>query len=724
MNRYLYFNFTLVFLLFSSLIFSQDKILTLEDAVYMNPEVLPKKMNQLQWMGNSDRYSYVFDNMLLAGNPMSDKPDTLVTLDDINAGLEDMELDSVKSFPQISYVDDFNFRFIFENKLLLFDIISKNLSFLNYHYEKGKNIDIFDESNAIAYTLDNNLYVAHKTEQIQVTNDNNPGIVNGQTVHRNEFGIYKGTFWSPSGNYLAFYRKDETMVKDYPLMDIEKRIAEVENTKYPMAGMTSEEVTLGIYNIKTRDVIYVKTGEPRDQYLTSVTWDPTEKYIYIGILNRDQNHLKLNKYNVLTGDFVYTLFEEQNEKYVEPEHPMYFLPTKPGQFVWMSERDGYQHLYLYQTSGRLIKQLTKGEWVVTNFIGTDDKEKTIFFRGTKESPIEKNIYSVGLRSEKITRISPDHGTHSAFFGRGNNKHSVVSYSGDYILDEYSNTAIAREYKLLYSEGTTLQTLQENADPMKDYNLGEMSIFTVKSDDGQDLYCRLIKPADFEEGKRYPVFFYVYGGPHSQLVKDSWLGAAGIFQNYMAQQGYVVFTMDNRGTANRGLEFEQAIFRNVGEAEVADQMRGVEHLLSLDFVDPERVGVDGWSYGGFMTISMMLKYPGIFKAGCAGGPVIDWKYYEVMYGERYMDTPKTNPEGYKNSSLLNENYQLEDKLLIINGTKDHTVVWQNSLTFLKKCVDEGKQVDYFVYPGHKHNIRGKDRMHLYEKISLYFEKNLK
>jgi len=514
------------------------------------------------------------------------------------------------------------------------------------------------------------------------------------------------------------------MVKDYPLVDIKKRIAEVENTKYPMAGMTSEEVTLGIYNIKTRNVIFVKSGDPNDQYLTSVTWDPTEKYIYIGILNRDQNHLKLNKYNVLTGDFVYTLFEEQNEKYVEPEHPMYFLPTKPGQFVWMSERDGFQHLYLYQTSGRLIKQLTKGEWVVTNFIGTDDKEKTIFFRGTKESPIEKNIYSVGLRSEKITRISPDHGTHSAFFGRGNNKHSVVSYSGDYILDEYSNIAIAREYNLLNSEGTTLQTLQENADPMKDYNLGEMSIFTVKSDDGQDLYCRLIKPADFEEGKRYPVFFYVYGGPHSQLVKDSWLGAAGIFQNYMAQQGYVVFTMDNRGTANRGLTFEQAIFRNVGEAEVADQMKGVEHLLSLDFVDPDRIGVDGWSYGGFMTISMMLRYPGIFKVGCAGGPVIDWKYYEVMYGERYMDTPKSNPEGYKNASLLNKNYQLEDKLLIINGTKDHTVVWQNSLTFLKKCVDDGKQVDYFVYPGHPHNVRGKDRMHLYEKIRLYFDEKLK
>jgi len=703
---------------------AQDKMLSLEDAVYLNPDVLPKRMNQMQWMGESSRFAYVEKDMLIAGNVLTEELDTLVVLDDINASLEDMNMDSIKRFPSITFVDDFNFRFIFDDKLLLLDVISKNLKFLNYYYENGKNINIFDETSSIAYTIDNNLYVAYNTEQIQVTNDDNPGIINGQTVHRNEFGIHKGTFWSPKGNYLAFYRKDETMVTDYPLVNIDKRIAKVESTKYPMAGMTSEEVSLGIYNVKTREVVFVKTGEPKDQYLTSVTWGPEEKYIYIAILNRDQNYLKLNKYNVLTGDFVYTLFEEHSDKYVEPEHPMYFLPSTLGQFIWISERDGYQHMYLYLSNGHLKKQLTKGDWVVTDFLGTDDKERTIFFRGTKDSPIEKNLYALNIRSGDITRISPDHGTHSAFFGRGQNKHSVFNFTGEYILDEYSSTDISREYKLLNSAGKTVRTLKKNIDPLADYNLGETSIFTVKSDDGQDLYCRLIKPTDFEEGKKYPVFFYVYGGPHSQLVNDSWLGAAGIFQNYMAQQGYVVFTMDNRGTANRGLEFEQAIFRNIGEVEVADQMKGLEYLLSLDFVDPERIGIDGWSYGGFMTISMMLRNPGIFKVGCAGGPVIDWKYYEIMYGERYMDTPQSNPDGYMNSSLLNEDYKMEDKLLIIHGTNDPTVVWQNSLTFITKCVDEGVQVDYFVYPGHPHNVRGKDRMHLYEKIRLYFDENLK
>lgn len=704
--------------------FTQDKLLTLKDAVYLNPDVLPRQMKQIQWMGASNDFTYVENDELIKCSALTDEKRAIVNMDDFNAAFEDMNVDSIKRFPSITYVDDANFRFIHKDKLFVFNTISKNLTYTNYYYEGGKHVDIQAETYHIAYTIDNNLYVAVTNEQLQVTNDTDKGIVNGQTVHRNEFGIKKGIFWSPTGKSLAFYRKDETMVTDYPLVDIDERIAQVDNIKYPMAGMTSEQVKLGIFNLNTKETIFINTGEPADQYLTCVTWDPSEEYIYIALLNRDQNHLKLNKYDAVSGDYVYTLFEEQHDKYVEPEHPLSFLPTKPGQFIWMSERDGYQHMYLYHTSGKLVKQLTSGNWVVTDFIGTDDKEKTIFFRGTRDSPIEKNIYSVEIRSEKITRISPDHGTHSAFFGRGNNKHSVVSYSGEYLIDNYSSTDVASEYKLLDETGKVVRVLQENIDPLKDYNLGETSIFTIQSDDGTDLYCRLIKPANFNPAQKYPVFFYVYGGPHSQLVKDSWLGAAGIFQNYLAQQGYVVFTMDNRGTANRGLEFEQAIFRNLGTIEVDDQMKGVEYLKSLDFVDPDRMAVDGWSYGGFLTISMMLKHPGVFKVGCAGGPVIDWKYYEIMYGERYMDTPKTNPLGYENANLLNVADQLEGKLLILQGTEDNTVVWQNSLTFIKRCVDEGKQVDYFVYPGHKHNVRRKDRIHMYEKIRLYFDENLK
>jgi dipeptidyl-peptidase-4 len=671
-------------------------------------------MNQLMWMGESTNFSYVENNELIKGTPSTKDRNTLVNLDDLNAGLTDLSIDSIKRFPEIHYLTANQFWFTYKDQLFSFDITSKNLERLGSYPEKAENVDIDDKTMAIAYTNENNLFIALADKQIQITNDENNGIVNGQTVHRVEFGIHTGTFWSPDGKSLAFYRMDETMVADYPLVNIDPEIAVVENTKYPMAGQTSHYVTLGVFNMETQQTVSMKTGEPKDQYLASVTWDPSGESIYIALLNRDQNHLKLNKYNAKTGELMKTLFEEKSEKYVEPQNPLFFEDALPGHFIWMSERDGFNHLYLYNTDGELVKQLTSGDWVVTNYLGMDKKGKTIFISTTMESPIEQNIYALDIRSDKMSRISPEHGTHTG----------SPSKSGDYVIDSYSSTEMAREYKILTKTGNIAQVLLTDKDPLADYQLGEMSIFTLKADDGSDLYCRLIKPSNFEEGKKYPVFFYVYGGPHSQLVNDSWLGAAGIHQNFMAQQGYAVFTMDNRGTAQRGRDFEQAIFRNLGVLELADQMKGVEYLKSLDFVDADRMGIDGWSYGGFLTVSMMLKQPGVFKAACAGGPVIDSKYYEVMYGERYMDTPETNPEGYENAALTNYVDQLQGDLLILQGTMDPTVVWQNSLSFIKKCVDEGKQVEYFVYPGHGHNVRGKDRVHMYEKIQLFFDEKLK
>jgi dipeptidyl-peptidase-4 len=717
-NSMKFYKFSIPFLLFwfapAMFLLAQDKQLTLEDANYSNRALFPKRMSQLMWMGETDDLCFVDGDSLIRSSALTDNRRPAVTLDELNGAFHDQGIDSIRRFPRVEFVSDVVIRVSHKNTLFSYDIITKNLEKLNTYPKEGKNIDVSDHSHAIAYTIDNNLFVAINGKQMQVTNDEDRAIVNGQAVHRVEFGIRKGTFWSPRGNRLAFYRKDESMVTNYPLVDITARIAEVDNTKYPMAGMPSHHVTLGIYDPALDNTVFMDTGEPAEQYLTAVTWDPSGDYIYIALLNRDQDHMKLNKYDARSGELVMTLFEESSEKYVEPEHPLYFLDAEPGYFIWFSERDGWQHMYLYTSEGELVKQLTQGEWVVTDYRGADKKGKTLYFNATKDSPIESNVYSLNINSGKIQRITPDHGTHSV----------MVSHSGKYFIDTYSSTEVAREYKVLDSKGKTLRILQGNKDPLADYKLGEMSIFTIKADDGSDLYCRMIKPSNFEEGRKYPVYFYVYGGPHSQLISDSWLGDAGIFQNYMAQQGYVVFTMDNRGTNNRGLAFEQATFRNLGEVEVADQMKGVEYLKSLDFVDPDRIGVNGWSYGGFMSISLMLRNPGVFRAACAGGPVIDWKYYEVMYGERYMDTPETNPEGYKNSSLLNYVHQLEGDLLVIHGTKDPTVVWQHSLAFVQKCVEEGKQLNYFVYPGHGHGVGGKDRLHLRTMIRDFFDEHLK
>jgi dipeptidyl-peptidase-4 len=605
------------------------------------------------------------------------------------------------------------FTFTHKNRLFRFDVKIKQLRELNNYPKDARNVTINYENMAIAYTIENNLYVAVEGHQVQVTSDEDKGIVNGQSVHRNEFGINNGIFWSPRGNYLAFYRMDETMVSEYPVVDITKRVAETDPIRYPMAGMTSHEVTLGVFDLGSQNTVFMNTGEPADQYLTSVTWGPSEKMIYIALLSRDQNHLRLNQYNARTGNLIKTLFEEEHEKYVEPEEPLYFLESKPELFLWHSERDGFRHLYLYDNDGKLVEQLTSGEWMVTRLLGAGPKDRYVFFNATIDGPLNDNIYMLDINNGKITKISNPDGSH-----RG-----ILNGNGNYVIDIYSDTTTTRVYRILDRKGKTVQVLQADHNPLSDYRLGKMSIFTLKAGDSTDLYCRMIRPVDFGPGKKYPVIVYVYGGPHAQLVTNSWLGGAGLFLNYLATKGYIVFTLDNRGSANRGLAFEQAVFRNLGTIEIDDQMVGVEYLKSLGYVDPERIGADGWSYGGFMTISLMLKQPETFKVGVAGGPVTDWKYYEVMYGERYMDTPEQNPDGYEEASLLNHAGQLQGDLLIIHGTSDPVVVWQHSLDLIRKLISEGKQVDYFVYPGHGHGVGGKDRLHLNQKIVKYFDDHL-
>ena len=704
--------YLVVFVFAGYTVSAQDKMLTTEDAIWMNTKLYPVRVPQLKWMPTTNDYVYAKKGNLYKVSAKGGSEVILLTLENLNEQMNNNGFDSLKRLPQISFFNPQELYFTKGTDWFNYNIETHALDRFAEIPDTAENIDLNKKSRYIAYTIKNNLFISKNGNQIQVTNDSNPGIVNGHTVHRVEFGINTGTFWSPDGKKLAFYQKDETMVADYPLVNIDTRIATVKTTKYPMAGETSHQVTLGVYDTETGNTTFLKTGEPKDHYLTAVTWDPSGKYIYIAILNRDQNHMKLNKYDVATGDMAKTLFEETDPDYVEPEHPLYFNPNNPNDFIWFSECDGYDHLYLYNTEGKLIRQLTKGDWVVTDFMGYFGKDR-VFFKATKDSPLEQNIYSVNLKGGNLTRISPDHGTHS---GR-------VSSNGKYIIDVYSNTETAREYKLLNYKGKEVRVIKENNHPLKDYKLGKMKIFTIHPDSTPELYCRIITPPGFDSTKKYPVIVYVYGGPHVQLITDSWMGGAGLFLNYLAQQGYVIFTLDNRGSANRGRDFEQAIFRNLGTLEVKDQMAGVNYLKSLPFVDTSRIGVDGWSYGGFMTISLKLKNPGVFKVAVAGGPVIDWKYYEVMYGERYMDTPQTNPEGYKNASLLNYVDNLEGKLLVIHGTMDPTVVWQQSLLFLQKAIKKGKQMDYFVYPDHEHNVRGKDRAHLYTKITNYFKDNL-
>ncbi len=696
-------------------IIAQKKELTITDAIVgQYRHLYPSYLRNLTWQGDTDNFTYVKGKTIVQENAAVDKVVELVTLDDLNGAITAMDLDSLKYIPAHSWKDDTRIRISIKGQELFYDINKKAFE-KGILSPKGANLSKSSE-NDFAFTKEHNLYMIKNTgDTVQVTSDGKEGIVYGESVHRNEFGISGGMFWSPKANYLAFYRMDETMVTDYPLVDVTKRIAEVKHIKYPMAGMASHHVTLGVFDKKNNTTIYMKTGEPVEQYLTCITWSPDEQFVFIGLLNRGQNHLKLNKYNAKTGDFVQTLFEEKNEKYVEPEHALYFLDGRDDQFIWQSERDGFNHLYLYRTNGKLIEQLTKGDWEVSNIKAFDKEAGNLYIETTKDSPIENHLYKLHLSSQELTKLTIESATHNCKLS-GNYK---------YILDDYNSQTIPHNYDVISGDGKFIRNFKTSANPLVDYQIGDHEIFTIKAADGTtDLYCNLIKPFDYNPKKKYPAIIYVYGGPHAQMVTNTWLGGARMWMYYMAQKGYVMLTVDNRGSAHRGFDFESVIHGNVGVNEMADQMKGVEYLESLGFVDMDRIGVHGWSYGGFMTTNLMTTYPDVFKVGAAGGPVIDWSYYEVMYGERYMDTPEENEEGYANSSLIPNAKNLNGKLLIIHGAQDPVVVWQHSQAFLNECIKQNKQVDYFVYPNHEHNVRGYDRIHLMDKVSIYFDDYLK
>jgi dipeptidyl-peptidase-4 len=481
-----------------------------------------------------------------------------------------------------------------------------------------------------------------------------------------------------------------------------------------MAGDASHQVTLGVYNPVTKQTVFMKTGEPKDHYLTCVTWSPDQQSIYIAILNREQNHLWLNQYDAATGAFVKKLLEETSDKYVHPTHPLTFVPGRNDQFIWQSERDGYDHLYLYDTSGTLIRQLTKGNWVVNELKKYNDKTKEFIYTSSAVSPLEKHIYAVNINTGVSRKLTNASGWHDA----------LASKDGSYIADVYSSGTNPYTMQLKEVKGNWTSTLLQAADPLKDFKRPQVRNIQLAADDSTLLYGKLILPTDFDSTKKYPVIVYLYNGPNVQIIKNTFPASDNLWYEYMAQKGFIVFTMDGRGSWNRGLAFEQATFRNLGKVEMDDQLRGVDYLKSLSYVDANRMGVHGWSFGGFMTTSLMLRHPGVFKAAVAGGPVIDWRMYEVMYTERYMDTPQENPKGYDSTNLINYVKNLKGKLLLIHGTSDDVVVWQHTIKFLKACVDNGVQVDYFVYPGHLHNVYGKDRTHLMQKISDYFIEKLK
>ena len=607
---------------------------------------------------------------------------------------------------------------------VLYDFKKKTIVWRQETSAKEGAQDWNKQSKALAFKRDYQMYVRDaEGREHQLSTDGSREIVYGEAVHRNEFGINEGTFWSPDGQRLAFYRMDQSMVTDYPQVNIDPRVAEYEPDKYPMAGMTSHKVTVGVYDLQTGKTVYLKTRTPAFDYFTNIAWSPDSKTIYMQELTRNQQDCRLVSYDAATGELLAELYAESSNKYVEPLHPIMFLPWDSNKFVMQSQRDGYNHLYLFDLTTQKGKahltptQITSGSWVVLDVLGFNEKNKTMVIASNEKHPLQRNLYAVDIKTGKRTPLDNGEGVH-----RG-----MLSTSGTALYDKYSSPTTPNTIDLIQLSGRKPQVanLLQAPDPWEGYVVPQYESGSIKAADGvTDLYYRMVKPADFNPTKKYPTIVYVYGGPHAHNVEASWHWYSRSWETYMAQKGYVLFILDNRGSENRGRDFEQATYRQLGQIEMQDQMKGVEFLRTLPYVDMSRLGVHGWSFGGFMTISLMTNYPDVFKVGVAGGPVIDWKWYEVMYGERYMGTPESNPEGYAKTSLISKAGQLKGKLQIIIGYNDPTVVPQHALSFLKACAEAGTQPDFFAYPGEGHNMMGHNSVHLHERITQYFEDYLK
>ena len=702
-----------------TVVHAQLRMLSMEDAMLKARTSLgAENLKQLQFIKGTNEYVYLKktgNTEAFVKGDFRNVEMSFLTLEQLNQKLKTAGLATVETMPAIQFGNTEWIMTIQESKMALNPVNNTARTIISKDIASKNDVE---ESSAgyVAYVDKYNLFVTDgKTQATQVTTDGSKDIVYAHSVHREEFGINKGTFWSNNGKLLAFYRMDQSMVTDYPIIDWTKRPAVNTNIKYPMAGDKSHHVTLAVYNASTGLTTWIKTTGDPEQYLTNIAWSPDDQSIFIAVLNRGQNHLWLNQYDVLTGNFVKTLFEETDEKYVEPLVPMLFLKDNSGRFIWQSNRDGWNQLYLYNKDGGLISQLTRGNWEVTDVKSFDSKFQKLFFVATAESAVTRNLYSVDLKTTRMERISQGEGTHL----------TQISDDGSTMIDVMSNVNTPRIISLLDLKTKKQKDLLIAVNPLKDYAITDINIFKIKGQGFDSLYCRLYKPVNFDNTKKYPVIVYWYGGPHAQLINNVWNGGSGdLWFQYMAERGYVIFTVDTRGSDNRGKVFEQSMFRKVGDVQMQDLMSSVDFLKAQPYVDDKRMGLFGWSFGGFMTTDFLLNHPGVFKAAVAGGPVMNWQYYEVMYTERYMDTPQENPEGYEATNLIKQAGKLKDKLLLIHGLQDPVVVQENSINFLRACIDKGIQVDYMIYPGHEHNVLGKDRAHLYQKVTDYFLENLK
>ncbi|WP_444907254.1 DPP IV N-terminal domain-containing protein [Microbulbifer sp. SSSA008] len=581
-------------------------------------------------------------------------------------------------------------------------------------------VKVSPEGHFVSFIRDQNIYIVDlKTgREKQLTSDGKDHIKNGMAefVAQEEMDRMTGYWWSPDDQHIAFLQVDESPVDQVTRSEIYADRIEMIQQRYPAAGRANAKIRLGLIDIDSGDIRWVNLGDNQDIYIPRVKW-ARDHLLTFQWQSRDQQKLELRAYNLNTGK-TRTLLTESSDTWVNLSHDLHFLEDSDA-FIWSSERDGFKHLYKYDFGGRLQAQLTKGDWVVDELEAVDEQANRLYFTARKDTPIERHLYAVSLQGESdIKRISQRSGMHSIEF----------SEDASGYIDKFSSVTTPPQVSLHSSSGARITWLEQNAVnrvhplyPYKDQWITP-EFGSIEAPHGQELFYRLYKPANFDAKKSYPVMVFVYGGPHAQVVTNSW---DKLFNQYMAQQGYIVFSLDNRGSANRGTTFENPIFKNMGSPEVEDQITGVEFLRTLPYVDKNKVGIFGHSYGGYMALMSMFKAGDYFKAGVSGAPVTDWTLYDTHYTERYMGNPTKDMDAYEASSVFPYAKGLQGDLLIYHGMADDNVLFTNTTKLIKQMQDNGQQFELMTYPGKKHSLRGKQtRIHQYSMIKRFFDRHLK
>ena len=533
-------------------------------------------------------------------------------------------------------------------------------------------------------------------------------------VYPEELDLHTAYWWSPDSSKIAFLQLDERAVEKYPLPDALSYQGAMIDERYPVAGSDNPVARVGVVGIAGGgDPKWMDTGADASALIARVDWLSDSKRVAIERLNREQNQLELLFADAATGA-ARTVLAEHDKYWINLSDDLYFL-ADGRRFLWSSERSGFRHLYLYDLAGRQLAQITHGDWEVESVAGVDEKKNQVYFTSTKQSPIERHFYRVDLAGGDPVQLTRGHGTHEA----------NLSPDSAHFLDTYSNASQPPQQTLFNSDGSSVRVLEENkVSELADYHLQPAEFFTVPGADGTQLDAEIIKPPNFDASKKYPVIVHLYGGPQAQEVRDAWAGSTYLWHQLMAQKGFVIFVLDNRGTSGRGHAFETPIYHHFGQVELADQLAGVAWLKRQTFVDPARIGIWGWSYGGYMTCVAMLQAGGVFKAGFAGAPVTDWRQYDTIYTERYMGTPQENPEGYRDSSPVNFAANLQGQLLIVHATGDDNVHFANTVELAEKFVEAEKYAEYQIYAGRGHGISDSAaRIHIFNRVTQFFVENL-